>query len=78
MKLNITSMNLESFIEALDDCKGQIWLSTKEGDRINLKSKLSQLVGLTNIIKGATVTDAEITCELKEDEMVIVEYLMYG
>lgn len=76
MKLNITNLELESFMEALDHCKGQIFLTTNEGDKVNLKSKLSQLVGLEQIIKGAKLADAEIVCELKEDELYLIKFIM--
>lgn len=78
MKLNIQNMDLTAFTTALDRCKGQVWIVSEEGDKINLKSKLSQLVGISNIIKGATLTDVDLICELKEDELTLIDFLMYG
>ncbi len=78
MKLNIQNMDLTAFTTALDRCKGQVWIVSEEGDKINLKSKLSQLVGISNIIKGATLTDVDIICEFKEDELILIDFLMYG
>ena len=37
---NIT--DIEGFFKAIDSCKGKVELVTGEGDRLNLKSKLSQ------------------------------------
>ncbi|NLZ72141.1 MAG: hypothetical protein GX909_06560 [Clostridiaceae bacterium] len=78
MKLNIVNMDLDEFTEALDRCKGQVWIVSDEGDKINLRSKLSQLVGISHIIKGATLTDVDLICELKEDERTLINFLMYG
>ena len=41
---NIT--NIEGFFKTVDACKGKIELVTGEGDRLNLKSKLSQYVSM--------------------------------
>ena len=37
---NIT--DVEKFFSVVDSCKGRVELVTGEGDRLNLKSKLSQ------------------------------------
>ena len=47
MKLyNIKDVN--EFYKMIDSCKGTVMLVTPEGDRLNLKSKLSQYVSLTS------------------------------
>ena len=44
---NIT--DIEGFFKVIDECKGKVELVTGEGDRLNLKSKLSQYVSMANI-----------------------------
>ena len=39
----------EAFFKVIDSCQGKVELVTGEGDRLNLKSKLSQFVSLANI-----------------------------
>ena len=39
---NIT--DIEGFFKVVDSCEGKVELVTGEGDRLNLKSKLSQYV----------------------------------
>ena len=39
--------DIEKFFEVVDSCQGKVELVTGEGDRLNLKSKLSQYVSLT-------------------------------
>ena len=41
---NIT--NIDRFFQVIDACRGKVELVTGEGDRLNLKSKLSQYVSL--------------------------------
>ena len=36
--------DIEKFFEVVDSCEGRVELVTGEGDRLNLKSKLSQYV----------------------------------
>ena len=38
--------DVEKFFEVVDSCEGKVELVTGEGDRLNLKSKLSQYVSL--------------------------------
>lgn len=45
-------MNIENpqeFLKVIDSCSGQVELVTADGDRLNLKSKLCQLVSLSTI-----------------------------
>lgn len=46
-------MNIENpqeFLKVIDSCSGQVELVTADGDRLNLKSKLCQLVSLSTIL----------------------------
>ena len=47
--LQLHKIDLQKFIKAIDQCKGQVYLVTEEGDRLNLKSKFCQIIGLTQI-----------------------------
>ena len=50
---NIT--DIEKFFEVVDGCAGKVELVTGEGDRLNLKSKLSQYVSLANIFTDRSI-----------------------
>ena len=39
--------NPEEFLKVIDSCQGKVELITDDGDRLNLKSKLCQLVSLS-------------------------------
>ncbi|MGN1050764.1 MAG: hypothetical protein ACI4QE_00535 [Acutalibacteraceae bacterium] len=62
----------------LDTCEGNVYLVTREGDRLNLKSKLCQLVGLTTLIKGGKIAEACIVCENKDDERKLFRFNLLG
>lgn len=40
--------DVDKFFQVIDSCKGRVELVTGEGDRLNLKSKLSQYVSLAD------------------------------
>ena len=62
----------------LDQCEGNVFLVTREGDHLNLKSKLSQLVGLTQLIEGGKIAEAFIVCEKPEDESKLFRFNLFG
>lgn len=58
---------VEEFIKTVDSCQGNVFLKSIYGDNYNLKSKLSQYVGIGAII-GNHSEDLELFCDNKEDE----------
>ncbi|MDF1496083.1 hypothetical protein [Caproiciproducens sp. CPB-2] len=42
--LQLHDVDVPAFLKVLDQCEGNVFLVTREGDHLNLKSKLSQLV----------------------------------
>ena len=66
--------DIDKFFEVVDSCKGRVELVTGEGDRLNLKSKLSQYVSLANIFSGGEIPELEIVAAEKED----IDKLMRG
>ena len=75
MKLH--DIDVADFIKTLDSCKGNVFLETPEGDRLNLKSKLAQFAGLTMLIKGGIIAEAVIRCENPEDESLLFRFNLY-
>ena len=66
------------FIEALDQCKGNVWLVTEEGDKLNLKSRFCQLLGIAEIVKGGLVTEAKVICDDPDDDSLLFRFNLYG
>ena len=73
---NIT--DIEGFFKAVDSCNGKVELVTGEGDRLNLKSKLSQYVSLANIFSQGTaeIPELEIVTYDKEDMVKLLDYMI--
>lgn len=73
---NIT--NIEKFFSAVDECKGRVELVTGEGDRLNLKSKLSQYVSMANIFSNGEIPELELIAYEKEDIDRLVKFMIDG
>jgi hypothetical protein len=74
----IGDVDLEAFLKAIDNCKGPVILFTDEGDRFNLKSKLSQLAGIFNLIQGGKFVNAKVYCPDEEDETMLFRLGLFG
>ncbi|MDD2457563.1 MAG: hypothetical protein PHQ83_03520 [Eubacteriales bacterium] len=75
---SMNNIDVKKFLQALDNCKGNVMLVTAENDRFNLKSKLSQLAGIINLIEGGRVVDARIYCDDQEDESYLFRLNLFG
>ncbi len=77
-KLQLHDIDFKDFIQAVDACRGDVFLETEEGDVLNLKSKLCQIMGLSNVLKGASVAEATVRCANPEDETILFRFNLYG
>ncbi len=72
--------DVRKLFEVVDSCKGKVELVTGEGDRLNLKSKLSQYISLSGIFKDGVPEIPEMEIVVFKDgvpeipEMEIVAY----
>ena len=73
---NIT--DIEAFFKVVDQCKGKVELVTGEGDRLNLKSKLSQFVSMANIFSNGEIPELEILAYEKEDTDKLIGFMLNG
>lgn len=71
--------NPEKLFEVVDQCVGKVELVTGEGDRLNLKSKLCQIISLTNIFSGnIEIPELEIIAHEPEDVQRLINFMMGG
>ena len=71
MKLsNISEVN--DFLEAVNNCKGKVWLIDLDGSKINLKSSLSQYVAVAELVTER-VNELELFCDELIDEHIFFE-----
>ena len=68
--------NIDKFFEVVNSCQGKVELVTGEGDRLNLKSKLSQYVSLANIFSDGTIAELELIAYEPEDITKLVNFMM--
>lgn len=73
---NIT--DIEGFFKVIDDCKGKVELVTGEGDRLNLKSKLSQYVSMANIFSNGEIPELEVIAYEREDTDRLIKFMLDG
>ena len=76
--VSLRNIDVSKFLTVLDTCKGNVYLVTREGDHLNLKSKLCQLIGLTQLIEGGKITEAYVLCDNQEDETKLFRFDLYG
>lgn len=65
MKLNKIT-EITNFLATIDKCTGNVYLTSQYGDKINLKSKLSQYIAVAGLLNSDN--DLELWCDNKEDE----------
>ena len=70
--------DVEGFFKVVDSCKGRVELVTGEGDRLNLKSKLSQYVSMANIFSNGEIPELEVIAYEKEDTDKLIQFIMDG
>lgn len=68
--------DIDDFFRVIDSCDGTVELVTKEGDRLNLKSKLCQYVSLANVFSGGLIDEIEIVAYKKNDIDKLINYMM--
>ena len=64
--------DIDKFFQVID----KVELVTGEGDRLNLKSKLSQYVSMANIFSDGTIAELEILAYEPEDITKLVNFMM--
>lgn len=58
---------IDAFMDAVQKCKGDVYLKSTEGDIFNLKSRLSSYVAIGALL-GDEGDELELFCDKTEDE----------
>ena len=75
--MKITKINdVAKFTKIINECKGKVELVTGEGDRLNLKSTLSQFVSLANFFASKETDELELIAYEPEDITKLVDFFM--
>ena len=70
--------DIDGLFKTIDSCKGRVELVTGEGDRLNLKSKLSQFVSLANIFSNGDIPELELVAYEPEDIQKLIDFMVNG
>ena len=68
--------DIDKFFKVIDSCQGKVELVTGEGDRLNLKSKLSQYVSMANIFSNGEIPELEIVAYEAEDIDKLISFMV--
>lgn len=78
LNVNLKDVNIQKLCKLIDSCEGDVYLITNDGNRLNLKSKLCQIVGLTNLMQDATISEATLCAARPEDDTILFRFMLYG
>lgn len=70
--------NVDDFFKVVDSCEGKVELISKEGDRLNLKSTLTQYVALAKVFSNGYIRELELVVHEANDVKKFMEFLAYG
>lgn len=71
MKLNKIN-EVTEFLNAVNKCKGNVYLTSQFGDKYNLKSTLTQYIAIAALLN--TDNDLELWCDDVNDETHFVTF----
>ena len=74
----IHGFDFNKLIEFASTAKGDVFLETPDGDVLNMKSRLTQLLALSSAIDWGTVGEATVICKDPEDETRLFRLNLYG
>jgi len=77
--MKITNIsNVEEFFKVIDSCKGTVELVSPEGDRINLKSKLSQYLSMATVFSNGYIKELELVAHDPDDVKKLMDAMFNG
>ena len=70
--------NIEKFCSVIDSCEGNVTMLDEKGDKLNLKSKLSQFVALSNVLgaEEKPIAEMEVLVDNPKDTIKLVEFAL--
>ncbi|HIW73776.1 MAG TPA: hypothetical protein H9684_05595 [Firmicutes bacterium] len=76
--LTIHNFDFAKLMEFAQTAKGDVYLKTADGDVLNLKSRLTQLLALAGTIDWGNVGEAVVICNDPDDESRLFRLNLYG
>ena len=60
--------DVKGFFDTIDKCRKNVYVVTTEGDRLNLKSKITQYIAFSDLFADQTIKDMELVFDDHEDK----------
>lgn len=76
--VTIHNFDFNKLMAFAEEAKGDVYLHTPDGDVLNLKSRLTQLLALSSAIDWGNVGEAMVVCKNPEDESRLFRMNLYG
>ncbi len=70
--------DVDAFFKVIDSCKGKVELVSPEGDRINLKSKLTQYLSMATMFSNGYIKELDLVATEKEDIEKLLQFMYQG
>ena len=80
MRMKIFNIgNPEKFLDVIKQCRGNVELISKQGDRLNLKSELTKYIAISQLFTDNTfINEMELIVSEPEDMKILLDYMMEG
>lgn len=79
MKMKMYNIkDLDKFMNLVDECKGEVYVISSEGDKLNLKSKLTQFVALSSLFSSGYIEKLELETTDDEDAAKLLSFMIEG
>ena len=73
---NIT--DVDAFFKVVDECKGKVELVSPDGDRVNLKSKLTQYLSMATMFSNGYIKELDLVATEREDIDRLIKFMYQG
>lgn len=67
--------NVKGFLDVVESCKGEVVLCSDDGDRLNLKSKLTHFILLSELFDNPEIKEMNISVSDPEDTARIMKFI---
>lgn len=79
MKIKMYNVrNLEKFMELVSQCAGNVYIVSEDGDKLNLKSKLTQFMALSKLFTSGYIEKLSLETTNDEDSRRLLNYMISG
>ena len=69
----IKPIEVNDFLRTVEDCKGEVWLESTQGDKYVLKSVFSRYIAMSALLSEHG-DELELFCQLPEDEQLFYKF----